>query len=532
MMYYGGSGTGIIGNQNLIYDATNNQINFYATEYPSNPQFTASGYASSFYNATTNRTYYVFTSASSGSITTVASTNVEYFAIGGGGGGGADSNDSGRYSTGGGGGAGGLQTNSSVFGVSSQVVQISPLSTGTYNIVVGAGGTGGQYNVTPSGSSVGYGAKGGNTTFSLSGGSTLLTAVGGGGGGPGSVNNSSTGQNGGSGGGGGGMFGTFIGGGTASQGFAGGGTDSGLSCGGGGGSGSVGQTPPSPYFGGNGGSGLVYPASGTGSTGYAAGGAGAAYTTGSVGGTGGSAGGSTLGGSGGGGGYRLVNGGNAVANTGSGGGGGGNSPDQAPNHAIGGNGSGGVFIISFSGVAIAQTGILTNEAQIGINATNSFYVAGSKGYVHTGITGPTGSTNTLTYNASNGVVSYSNNFTANSALAASVGTILSVDALQYQFNSTAGSIWPLVRGNSATPAITNSGYASINGQSPIMFANLLATLSSSTWSTFITTNMSKNGDSLQATIQDSTNSKIYRATFIAGPTGPPVTGTIIIERLL
>jgi hypothetical protein len=44
--------------------------------------------------------------------------------------------------------------------------------------------------------------------------------------------------------------------------------------------------------------------------------------------------------------------------------------------------------------------------------------------------------------------------------------------------------------------------------------------------------MSKNGDSVQAMIQDFTNSKIYRATFIAGPTGPPATGTIIIERLL
>ena len=103
-------------------------------------------------NANNGRTYYNFlATGKTMTVTTDISVLIDYLAIGGGGGGG------GTY--GGGGGAGGLQQASSYF-----------LPAGTYNVVIGSGGIGGNTGST-------IGTKGTNTTFGA-----IVTAQGGGGG--------------------------------------------------------------------------------------------------------------------------------------------------------------------------------------------------------------------------------------------------------------------------------------------------------------------------------------------------------------
>ena len=408
----------IAGNLNMNYQNITNLTTANFNVSPSTP-FVATGHVSSFYNATTDRTYYVFNSTASGSITVASSAAVEYFALGGGAGGGADGNAVNSYASGAGGGAGGLQTNSGVTATLSEYFQIGTAGTipaGTYVINVGSGGAGGVWSVAPTVGLSGYGFNGQSTTFGVFGGATLVTAVGGGGGAPNTYGGSVRvpGLSGGCGGGGGGNYGTTEPGGSGTQGFGGGsqiGTN--YTAGGGGGIGALGGSGTSSLVGGIGGNGLVYPASGTGSTGYGAGGGGAAYTSGSVGGSGGSAGGSVLGGVGGGGGYQLRSGGNAVANTGSGGGGGGNSADQQPNHATGGNGAGGIFIISFAGTA-GNTGTgainVNTGGNLQVTANSNIVLSPSSGGVT--ITGLTPAISVMTgfynlvYNPSTGQLAY------------------------------------------------------------------------------------------------------------------------------
>jgi hypothetical protein len=179
-MFFSGNGVGITGSS-IIYNPITNTTSFSGNvdmNYnnivdikaetigvsPTTP-FVASGYASSFYNSITDRTYYVFTSLVPGSLTVATTAAVEYFAVGGGGGGAAVGATT---LAGGGGGAGGLQTNNlGITAVASEYYQIGTagtISAGTYSISVGAGGAGGSATVV-SGAN-GYAYNGGNTTFS------------------------------------------------------------------------------------------------------------------------------------------------------------------------------------------------------------------------------------------------------------------------------------------------------------------------------------------------------------------------------
>ena len=228
-------------------------------------------------------------------LTTSGTLLIDYFGIGGGGGGGAN--------IGGGGGAGGIQ----------QATNYS-LPAGTYNINIGAGGTGSYFffGLTP-------GTDGGNTTFG-----SIMTARGGGLGG--SANASpSDGFTGGCGGGGAGVV---VGnGGSGLQGFAGGKGGTNDAAGGGG----------TSSAGGNGGSfgtGTGFGGSGTTYIGIQVGGGGGG---GVAGGTGGAA---TFGG--GAGGSAGLSGVSGTKNTGGGGGGGANFDGST-----GGNGGSGRFIFSY-----------------------------------------------------------------------------------------------------------------------------------------------------------------------------------------
>ena len=265
------------------------------------------------------------------SITSNAQLIVETLVIGGGGGGGSNGNTTG----GGGGGAGGyLYSSSTAF-----------LKANSYSLSIGTGGVGRQQST----SSPSSGSKGGSSSISGSGFSTI-TAAGGGGG----ASNQSGGKlsdvDGAS--GGGGNYNTPSGSGTVGQGNAGangeGVNATWVSFGGGGGGGSA-ATPSQPAtgFGGTGGIGTANSITGT-SLYYAAGGGGgvrSGYTAG--------LGGSSIGGNG------VVGtgaGGNASpANRGSGGGGGGGDGNNTG--YIGGTGSDGVVVIAYPNTYAAITTI-------------------------------------------------------------------------------------------------------------------------------------------------------------------------------
>ncbi|WP_051260844.1 glycine-rich domain-containing protein [Algoriphagus marincola] len=271
-----------------------------------------------------------FTTVGSSEFTSYIPLEIEYLIIGGGGGGGVGG---GTSIAGGGGGAGGyrssVQGESSGGGASAEAPLA--LSTGTYPIVVGAGGIGGQvvWNV---------GARGGNSS------AFGLTSIGGGGGGTWTGQASSGGSGGGAGENGQGL--TF-GNGTSGQGFRGGddigsySSNASTSAGaGGGGAGSVGRNAISSTQGGSGGVGLQSYITGQGV--FRAGGGGGAGNVdigGNISGPGG------IGGGGAGRGGTTGVGRHAEPNTGGGGGGGlftggsGNAP--------GGNGGSGIVIIRY-----------------------------------------------------------------------------------------------------------------------------------------------------------------------------------------
>ena len=305
--------------------------------------------------ATVNYKVHSFTSSGNFQITS-GSGNVDYLMVaGGGGGGGSKTGNSG----GGGGGAGGMLQNT------------ASLSSNTYSITVGQGGTGGIG---------GYGTGNGGCTGDDGTDSTFnsLTAIGGGGGAGGSGQGGNcahgVGNDGGSGGGEGtyGQYGTtsspYYGTGTSGQGNNGG-AQVPYGTGGGGGAGSVGGTGTSSTSG-SGGDGLSSSITGT-ATFYAGGGGGAGYD--SNGGTGGS----SIGGDGGahGGTSNAYGGGNGVANTGSGGGGASICTSWAcSSGAVGGSGSDGIVIVKYvDDGSITATGgtVTTTSAQSPITIINA-----------------------------------------------------------------------------------------------------------------------------------------------------------------
>jgi len=91
---------------------------------------------------------HIFTSSGTFTVIDPAISSVDYLVVAGGGGGGGD--------VAGGGGGGGFRTGSS-FPVSS--------SPGTYMITIGAGGVGGQYNVSPRDSDPATGSPGNPSVF-------------------------------------------------------------------------------------------------------------------------------------------------------------------------------------------------------------------------------------------------------------------------------------------------------------------------------------------------------------------------------
>jgi hypothetical protein len=225
---------------------------------------------------------------------------------------------------GGGGGAGGLRTSfGSSSGGGASAMSEETLSSGTYTITVGAGGT--------SVLSSTYGRGNDGNTSSITGNSSLST-VGGGAGGTYVTNTTTlTGNSGGSGGGGGTLHQTSPytsagGAGTANQGYAG--ADGGAGSfngtvgpGGGGGSAAVGGASSGGYrVGGNGGAGLAVSITGSSSF-YAAGGAGGGEGGAGTGGVAGTSSGTA-----------------GATNTGSGGGGCGNSGSSSRSSGAGGSG--------------------------------------------------------------------------------------------------------------------------------------------------------------------------------------------------
>ena len=288
-------------------------------------------------------------------------TKLSLLIVAGGGGGGFD--------VAGGGGAGGLlyyggETPKTPNGDTLTV------SSGSFTVVVGDGGTGATSLSTPLGSdATGRGVNGSDTTVTLPSG-TVFTAKGGGAGN--SRNNPSAAQTGGSGGGGGYGNGTPSNGGSGTgtgltlQGYGGGKIVSGNQGGaGGGGAGAVGANwSDSVTDTGGGGNGLQYSISGT-PTYYGGGGGGGSWAN--KGGPGG------LGGGGNGGSMSaatcrsncstdvLAQTGNpGLSNTGGGGGGSGNASNSSP----GGKGGSGVVIVRFTLILNATATISMASGQV------------------------------------------------------------------------------------------------------------------------------------------------------------------------
>jgi hypothetical protein len=301
-----------------------------------------------------------YISASGGTLTTVGSDRIHTFTSpgifyvacadpranitilvvgGGGGGGGGFANPPHRPYFGGGGGAGGMFETT-----------ITGLTSGSYNIVVGAGGAGGN-------DPFGYGSNGGASSANIN---INIVALGGGGGGGGIPGTTTPAFPGGSGGGGGGPG--LPGPGAGAGGAGGAGTA------GQGSPGAVGTTyngsfPDGYSGGGGGGAGGTFSTTGTGSHGaYSLGGFGAnssisgsikTYAAGGTGGTGGSNLSLTYSvqGIGGSGGYDASIGGvggNGVDGTGSGGGGGVGGPFGTGSIVAGGRGGNGIVIVRYT----------------------------------------------------------------------------------------------------------------------------------------------------------------------------------------
>ncbi|MFA5105989.1 MAG: glycine-rich domain-containing protein [Candidatus Micrarchaeia archaeon] len=258
----------------------------------------------------TNYTVHTFTSSGSFNVSGAGTVEVLVVAGGGGGAGGWE---------GAGGGAGGVQYHSSF-----------PVSSGSYSVTVGLGGSGGGAGSSSSSN----GANGGNSAFDA------LVANGGGGGANYANSNYNPGNNGGSGGGGsrvspGGSSNQNSINGSNSYGNSGGAGpgSGGQSAGGGGGAGAAGQASVSGDIGGAGGAGMAF--SITGSSVYYAGGGGGSGNSGTA------SGGSGGGGSGGNGGTSPTSG---TASTGGGGGG-------SRQYASGANGGSGIVIVRYPNVA-------------------------------------------------------------------------------------------------------------------------------------------------------------------------------------
>jgi hypothetical protein len=264
----------------------------------------------------------------------MANFNIDYLIVGGGGGAGAaGANGSGS----GGGGAGGLLTS---IGGTTLTLNASV----TYDVIVGAGGSGAVSVVTPRYTG---GDNGSDSEFSGTG-ITTITAFGGGGGGSGNGSGSNCNNclpnDGGSGGGTG--YGGPGAAGTAGQGNSGGISASGapFAASGGGGAGGAGSGAPNNSTGGNGGAGLeVNITGGTGNF-YAGGGGGSSSYNGT--GVGGS-GGSGIGGYG----TSGLIGGDGSPNTGSGGGAGSSSTSG---NSTGGDGSSGIVILRYTTADVAS----------------------------------------------------------------------------------------------------------------------------------------------------------------------------------
>jgi hypothetical protein len=287
------------------------------------------------------------------------STNAKVLVVGGGGGGGSD--------MGGGGGGGGVIYNAAY-----------PLSTGTYNVTVGAGGVG-----APPGQSAARGANGGNSVFASL--YTSIRSLGGGGGATEYASNISPPGSGASAGGSAAYLQTLRAAGVIGMGY-----DSVANGGqyypsGGGGAGGPGATNVA-----TGGIGVSNNILGTAYF-WGGGGGGSGYTplggNGGAGGGGGGAVGTTTGGSGinpgspGGGGVQVAQtnkpGGNGGTYTGGGGGGG--SHYNANNY--GGNGGSGVVIVSFP-TGVLSVSAVTNATDMS-SGTPGFttYMFTSNGYI-------------------------------------------------------------------------------------------------------------------------------------------------------
>ena len=278
-------------------------------------------------------------------------TNARVFVVGGGGGGGSD--------MGGGGGGGGVIYSAAY-----------PLSSGTYNVTVGAGGVGGP----PNQSQV-RGANGGNSVFET------IRALGGGGGGSEYASNLSPPGAGASAGGSAGCNQNLYAGFVIGQGNGSAGTPGCYYPTGGGGAGGSGATNPA-----TGGVGISNNILGTAYF-WGGGGGGSGYTpiggNGGNGGGGGGAVGATTGGSGlnpgspGGGGVQVAQtnkpGGNGGANTGGGGGGG--SHYNANNY--GGTGGSGIVVIVYpTGSMTATGGTISTTLNPGFTS-HTFYSSGT-----------------------------------------------------------------------------------------------------------------------------------------------------------
>jgi hypothetical protein len=305
----------------LIFNSSSKRIEFYnGNSWTSIKSFDATGGTITFSGGKTIHTF-----TGSGTFTvTIGSSDVDYLVVAGGGGGGTHS--------GGGGGAGGLLSNHPDMPSPRRgsAVQVSP---GSYSVIVGSGGAGGDGTYPSPGESVGSDGLPSSIAFP-----TPVSTSGGGGGG----NHITSGRAGGSGGGGG----RTSAGGTVSppsnQGFAGGspgvgaGPNNSYPGGGGGGAGGLGLG--SITNGGAGGPGLPISISGTSVT-YAGGGGGNSQYPPGVGGAGGP---------GGGGAGATISGLGVDGTTNLGGGGGGGQYDGGTGSGNNnGNGGSGIVIIAY-----------------------------------------------------------------------------------------------------------------------------------------------------------------------------------------
>lgn len=186
---------------------------------------------------------------------------------------------------------------------------------------------------------------------------------------------------------------------------------------------------------------------------------------------------------------------------------------------------------AISGVALQ----IPNEGGIRntYNGANNIYYDVSTGGATHGAHVFRGSSGFATYAniGSNGIQSMVP-YVAKTAYNASLGTVITVDALKFQMTSTGGN-FPQVVAVSGTVNVAWTAVAALNGTTISQTGNIGLGVTTAT-NLYSAHGMDAFGDTITVTLADRTNGKMYRVTFMRtlGSDGTTVGYSIVAERII